>query len=90
MQAAIAVNGSSAAPAGDPGAAIEGAAASTAPERLRVLFLPESAYTRVCSANASAYGRAVVVHCQSHNSGRGKMAFLRRVGLWREPAAGVV
>lgn len=72
---------------GSPTHAVEGTKLSTAPDALRVLFLPDRQYARVCSANASAYTDAVVVHCQSHNSGPGKMTFLHEVGLWKEPAA---
>lgn len=59
---------------------------TTAPNALRVLFLSDVQYARVCS-NSTAYSSAVVVHCQSHNSGAAKRAFLHRVGLWRDDAS---
>jgi hypothetical protein len=54
---------------------------TTAPDALRVLFLSEQRYARVCS-NSTAYADAVVVHCQSFNSGAAKSKHLRKVGLW--------
>lgn len=67
----------------DRSAAITGAEMSSDPHRLQVMYLPEQQYLRVCN-NRTAMGAAVVVHCQAHNSGAAKVAFLRKTGLWRD------
>lgn len=56
---------------------------TTAPDALRVLFLSDQRYARVCS-NSTAYPDAVVVHCQSSTSGAAKRKQLRKVGLWSD------
>lgn len=88
LQANIALNntaGPHPRPQGNPKAVL-GEQLTTAPGALRVLYLSDVQYARVCS-NKTVYSDAVVVHCQAHNSGAAKRAYLHRVGLWREDAA---
>lgn len=83
LQANIALNNSALPqprPQGNPEPVL-GQQLTTAPGALRVLFLSDVQYARVCS-NSNTYSSAVVVHCQTHNSGAAKRAFLHRVGLW--------
>lgn len=88
LQANIALNNSALPqprPQGNPEPVL-GQQLTTAPDALRVLFLSDVQYARVCS-NSTTYSSAVVVHCQAHNSGAAKRAFLHRVGLWMGDAA---
>jgi hypothetical protein len=62
---------------------VMGVQLSTAPGRLRVLYLSAQHYARVCT-NSSMPASAIVVHCQAHNSGAAKAAFLSNLGLWRD------
>lgn len=63
---------------------IWGAEVTTAPQPLRVLFVPQTMVQRLCAHNVTDPG-ALVVHCGSPKSGGEKEAFLRDVlRLWKE------